>query len=362
MAGDDLLPAATVLPGPGSGAGSGPVVEPLLDGLLSDLVPAVPVLEGAPVEGRAEAAALAVAEHREHRAAWYGDLIGPLRVPASATPSVLAALRPGDHAMPVVLTPDPVSADLLGGLRAARSLLLDNHRVELAGVELPFAAADSAADAARLALDALDFTVPAWFMVRAEPGWEPAFDVLAQDGAESVALYLPAPGPAGPAGTARPGWPDGRDGVDRTDGRDGVDGRDAVDGRDEVDRPDGRDGDGVDAVAGVLRALIDRELPFAVTDGVTGLVTGGGGGGAPSGYGVLNLLVASRAALDGTGVPALAAILRDADRAGLAAEVRRMSEADAAIVRAFLSTVGCPSIREMVEELAGAGLIEPDAA
>src|SRR5690242_2289890 len=165
----DLPAPAHLRPGlPGAGPfGTGLVVEPLLDDLLSDFVPAVPTVAGAASEAGAGAVAQAVAVHRDHHAAWYGDLIGPLRVPASATTAVLAALRPGDHALPIVLTPDPAADDLLGRLRTARSLLLDNHRVELVGIELPFAAADSAADAARRALDALDFTVPAWFMVKA---------------------------------------------------------------------------------------------------------------------------------------------------------------------------------------------------
>jgi hypothetical protein len=291
-------------------AGSGPVVEPLLDDLLSDFVPAVPVVAGVPAEAGAEPVARALSEYREHRLAWYGDLIGPLRVPASAAESLLVALLPGDHALPIVLTPDPASDDLLGKLRTARALLLDNHRVELVGVELPFAAANSAADAARLALDALDFTVPAWFMVKAEPGWEPAFDVLAQDGAESVALFLPKP---------------------------------------ESLRV-------FDGVATVLRALIDRELPYAVTDGVAGLVA------TTSGHGLLNLLCATRAALNGAEVAELAAILAEPSADPLASAARRMSEADAAIVRAFLPAVSGPSIRELVEELEAEGLITPDAA
>ena len=308
----DLPAPPHLLPGlPGADhPGTGPVVEPLLDDLLSDLVPAVPSIDGDAAEAGAATVAQALAEHRDHHAAWYGDLIGPLRVPASATVALLAALRPGDHALPIVLTPDPASDDLLGRLRAARALLLDNHRVELVGVELPFAAANSATEAARLALDSLDFTVPAWFMVKAEPGWERAFDVLAQDGAESVALFLPSP--------AEP----------------------------EI----------FTGVATVLRALIDRELPYAVTAGIGGLVT------TTAGHGLLNLLGATRAALNGAETADLATILAETEIGPLASAMRRMSEADAAIVRAFLPTVSGPSIRDLVEDLEVEGLIEPDAA
>jgi hypothetical protein len=305
MASDHLRPTGP-LPGlPGAGlSGSGPVVEPLLDDLLSGTVPAVPAgWPSAPIEQ-------ALTEHRDHRQAWYGDLIGPLRVPASATEALLGSLLPGDHALPIVLIPDADSEDLLGRLRVARSALLDNHRVELVGVELPFADADSVADAARRTLDALDFTVPAWFMVPAGPGWEPAFDVLAQDGAESVALHLPEP----------------------------------------------RSMDVFDSVAVVLRALIDRELPYAVTHGIGGLVS------TPAGHGLLNLLCATRAALNGAGTAELSTILAEPSPDPLASAARRMSEADAAIVRAFLPAVSVPSVRELVEALELEGLISPDAA
>jgi hypothetical protein len=231
-------------------------------------------------------------------------------VPASATISLLGSLRPGDHALPIVLTPDPASEDLLGELRAARALLLDNHRVELVGVEMPFAAADSAADSARRALAALDFTVPAWFMVRAEPGWEPAFDVLAQDGAESVALYLPPPS----------------------------------------------DAESFTGVATVIRALIDRELPYAVTAGIAGLTATTGG------HGLLNLLCATGAALKKAEIADLAGILAQTELEPLAQAVRRMDEAEAAVIRAFLPTITGPSIRELVEALEAEDLIEPDAA
>ncbi|MBT0769292.1 hypothetical protein KIH74_10195 [Kineosporia sp. J2-2] len=287
------------LPGlPGSDhPGTGPVVEPLLDGLLADIV-----------TGSAEEA---LTVHRDHRRAWYGDLVGALRVPVPATEQVIYALHTSDAGLPVLLvaspSPDGDDMAMLENLRRARFQLLDNHRVELTGVELPFAGADAGpvAERARIMLDSLDFTVPAWFVVPGEPGWEPAFDVLAADGAESVALHL----------TGSP-----------------------------------------EVGAGSMRALIDRDLPYAVTAGVSGLVTDA------DGYGLLNVLCATRAALNGAEAPEMAAILAETDVEPLAAAVRRMSEADAATARAFLPSVVPPSIREIVTALEAEGLIEPDAA
>lgn len=290
------------LPGlPGSDhPGTGPVVEPLLDGLLVDTV------RGTDTQDVEQA----LAAHRDHRRAWYGDLIGPLRVPVPATEQVIYALHPLDAGLPVVLVAEPTGDDdlaLLESLRRARFQLLDNHRVELTAVELPFAgeAAGPVADRARSMLDSLDFTVPAWFSVPAEPGWEAAFDVLAADGAENVALHL--------TGTA-------------------------------------------EATAAAVRALIDRDLAFAVTTGLSGLVTDS------AGFGVLNLLCATRAALNGAEAAQMAAVLAQTDVAPLAAAVRRMSEADAATARAFLPVLAPPSIRRTIRELQAEGLIEPEAA
>jgi hypothetical protein len=298
------------LPGlPGSDhPGTGPVVEPLLDGLLADVVRT----DEAGRYTRAAADESLVA-HRDHRRAWYGDLVGALRVPVPATEDVIYALHASDAGLPLVLVagaaPDGDDMALLEELRRARFQLLDNHRVELTGVELPLAGpgAGSPADRARIMLDSLDFTVPAWFSCPAEPGWEEAFGVLAEDGAESVALALP--GPSGAAG-----------------------------------------------LAAAMRVLIDRDLPYALTSGLSGLVTD------EAGFGLLNALGATRAALNGAEADEMAVILAETRIEPLASAVRRMSEADAATVRAFLPVLVPPSIRETIAALEGEGLIEPDAA
>jgi hypothetical protein len=305
------LPGLPGLPG-SDHPGTGPVVEPLLDGLLADVV-------RTDEAGRytRQAADQSLVAHRDHRRAWYGDLVGALRVPVPATEDVVYALHASDAGLPLVLVagaaslPDGDGSDaaLLEELRRARFQLLDNHRVELTGVELPLAGAGagSPGDRARITLDSLDFTVPAWFSFPAEPGWEEAFAVLAEDGAESVALALGEPSKAA-------------------------------------------------GVAGAMRALIDRDLPYAITSGLSGLATD------ESGFGLLNVLGATRAALNGAEAGELAVILAETRIEPLASAARRMSEADAATARAFLPVLVPPSIREMIAALEAEGLIEPDAA
>jgi hypothetical protein len=307
------MTSSSVLPGlPGATAdpGSGTVVVTLVDGLLADVVPEPP----AGPDG-AETVAIArprveeaLAAHRDHRASWYGDLLGPLRVPTGAVADLVTRLTAREHAMPVTLVPPASAADPLTPLHAARSLLIDDDRVQVVGVELPLPAGPEPAHAARAALHAIDVSVPVWFLVPPDPAWLPALDVLAEDGAESVALHV------------------------------------------------GTDPAGLPAAAAVLRRAVDLDIAVSVTAGDLPVVTDA------SGCGLLNLLGAVRAALNGADGAEVAAILACPRPEPLAAAARRMSDADAAVVRAFLPVVTCPSVRGVVDELESLGLIAPDAA
>jgi hypothetical protein len=314
----DVMPSALPgLPGAAEDAGTGPVVDTLVDGLLADVVPAPgPGPAGGSVGGPADGGdtvafarplvADAVAAHRDHRAAWYGDLLGPMRVPTSAVADVVAALIPRDHALPVTLVPSAAgSPDPLAELHAARALLIDDDRVQLVGVELPLPLAAEPALAARAALAALNVSVPAWFVVPPDTAWLPALDVLAEDGAESVALHV---------------------------------------------------GADVAGAAAVLRRAVDLDVAVAVTAGALPVVTDA------SGCGLLNLLCGVRAALNGASPAEVTAVLACERPEPLCSAARRMSEADAAVVRAFLPVVTTPSVREAVAELESMSLIAPDAA
>lgn len=274
-----LRPPAAGLPGlPGAGleAGSGPAAEPLFDRLLAAPLPAGGGL------------ADALARHRARQAAWQRDLLAPVVVPATAVEDLVTALQPADHALAILLTAG--AGQGLPELRSARDRLLDDGRVELVGVQL--AAADEAAPstdqaaAVRALLEELDFTVPASIGIRPGSGWQQALQGLAADGAERLAL----PGLAGA------GW-----------------------------------------LAEALRRAIDLDLTLRVFGGPLPVVTPAPGRTSSGGPGVLNLLGAVRAALNGAVADQLAAILVEPDPVPLVAAARRMSDADAAVVRAFLT-------------------------
>ena len=262
------------LPGASTDAGEGPVVTPLVEGLL--VAPA------------------AAARSREQQAAWYAELLGPLLVPASAVAALQEGLPAGEVGVRVALASEPGPGDPAGllTLREARNRLLDDDRVELTGVHVPLPAGVAAADL----LAELDFSVPAWVEVAPDAGWPSALQVLAADGAERLALRLPDEGAA--------------------------------------------------AVAPVLRAAVDRDLSLRFTGGLA----------TPA---VLAALCAVRAALNGAEPPEIGAILAERSTTPLAAALRRMSDADAAVARVFLDAVVVPDAEAAVADLAALGLVGP---
>jgi hypothetical protein len=265
------------LPGASADAGEGPVVAPLVDGLLVS-----------PASG---------AGSREQRASWYADLLGPLLVPASGVAPLQDELPAGELGVRVVLAAEPGPGDPAGllTLREARNRLVDDDRLELTGVHVPL----PAGVAAPALLAELDFTVPAWVEIPSDAGWRDALAALRMDGAERLALRFPA------------------------------------------------DGADVDLAAAAVREAVDRDLTMRFT------------GGVPT-TGVLAALCALRATLNGAETPEIAAILGEHTTAPLAAALRRMSEADAAVVRVFLDAVVVDDATATVEDLVALGLVSAD--
>jgi hypothetical protein len=284
------------LPGARIDAGSGPVVATLLEGLLADAAALGPDPVGV---------ASALAEHRAHRAAWYGDLVGPLLVPAAAASGLAGGLTDGDLGLRVALVTTG-EADPVGALRDARAAL-EGSRAEVVGLHLPLPDGPPAA-AASAALAGLESRVPVWLELPNRPGWQDALEVLASDGAECAAIRLDSP-----------------------------------------------TGFGADAeLAAVLRLAIDRDVTFAIA--AAGLPVR-----REATAGLLNLVCAVRAALNGAEEDELVPVLAEPDAAPLCSALRRMSDADAAVSRAFLAGVTA-RVGATVHELERLGLIEPDAA
>jgi hypothetical protein len=237
---------------------------------------------------------------RDAARSWYADLVGPLLVPADATEGMQERLGPGDLGLRIVLVAQPGPGDPAGllGLREARNRLQDDDRLELTGVHIPLPAGQLQGDAVGDLLAELDLTAPAWVEVPPSAGWERALETLATDGAEHLALRL-----------------------------------------------------GAAAVAPLLRRAVDLDLSLRVS---------GAAGGAASTVQLLAALCAVRAALNGADAPQIAAVLVEQRVAPLASALRRMSEADAAVARAFLEGVVVPDAEHAARDLAALGLVEPE--
>jgi hypothetical protein len=237
-------------------------------------------------------------------------------VPGAGTAALQESLTTADHGLRVTLVAEPGPGDPAGllALRVARNLLLDDDRVELTGVHLPLPVYAEPGVAAAELLAELDFTAPAWVEVPAVPGAERALRAIAADGAEQLALRLPA----------------------------GAADADAVTGVTP----------GHTATAALLRSAVDLDLTLRVT---------GSGTRAASVIEVLAVLCAVRAALNGADAPEIAAVLAERRAAVLAAALRRMSDADAAVARAFVDGVAVDDVARAAGELATLGLVEPPA-
>ncbi len=255
----------------------------------------------------------AVRAHLDHRAAAYADLIGPLLVPAAAARDLLDVLAGLDARGPmrvgVVARPgaDPaVVTEALGLLRPPAT------GVEVVGVEMGWTKSWRDVDVAGLALS---LEVP-----RGDALAEAVADIAA-DASDVVPLQAKFRTGATPQWA----WPD------------------------EIE------------LARFIRTAIDHDLGFKLTGGLHHAVRADhptDDGGVDPQHGFLNVLVATRWALNGDELDELVPLLAERDAATLVRNVSRMSAADAAIVRAFFTAYGCCTVTDPVGELTAYAMVE----
>jgi len=126
----------------------------------------------------------AILAHRGHRNESHGLVVGPLLVPVSRLADLLDALdaHPSSDPLDFVLIADTGLVEAA----EARSVLLDDDRVELVGLEVALPRDTSMAQAAHATLDSLHFALAAVIELARVPGWQEALEVIASDGAERV--------------------------------------------------------------------------------------------------------------------------------------------------------------------------------
>jgi hypothetical protein len=269
----------------------------------------------------------AVAEHAQHREAWYAELVGPLLVPATGVADLLDLVGTRADSGPL---PIGVVARDRGAAVAAIDVTRAVPSLQLVAVELPLSALgdgshgregdDSAANARDLAAAWAELggsERPVWWEVSRGAGMLAELDLLAAQDTGRL------------AGGAKL----------RTGGVEPS----AVPNEAEL--------------ATFLRHAIDVDLTFKLTAGLhhavrtTDPVTG------LEQHGVLNVLCAIKAALNGAEVDELAELLGERDPAPLVERTNGMSEADASVARAFWASFGCCGVTDPIVELAGLGLL-----
>ncbi|MFI5695698.1 hypothetical protein ACIA58_27855 [Kribbella sp. NPDC051586] len=113
-----------------------------------------------------------------------------------------------------------------------------------------------------------------------------------------------------------------------------------------------------DQVASFVIACLDREVPFKCTAGLHNAVRHTAEGSGFEHHGFLNVLLATRASLDGASHDELVHLLDSRDGSELAGQARGLTEDQAAGVRRWFTSFGSCSIDEPRQDLTTLGLME----
>lgn len=263
----------------------------------------------------------ALRDHREHRASWYARLVGPFVCSDTRLPDLQQSLD-------AVADPPKelrVSLTISGGAGAVDPALTwvgRDRRLVLAGVETALRdEADLGHNAARLT------TV----LARALPEEATAFVELPRlHGADAPAGWLAA--------------------LDEV----------AAAGHRVKFRTGGADADAFPSAAElavVVAAVLDREVEFKLTAGLHHAVRHTAGDPALEHHGFLNVLLATRAVLDGAGRGDVEQLLEERDPGTVADAVRALGGDRVASTRRWFGSFGTCSIIEPVDDLVHLGLI-----
>ncbi len=257
----------------------------------------------------------AVSRHAAHRSAWYAGCVGPLLVPAASAADLVRVLDEQD-AVAVADAPAPLGLVLVARpgadpatLLAARSALGEDPRVHVVGAEVGWYEGWYGDLAGEL---------PLAVEVPRGPDGDHAFAQVRTahlDGQPVVLKFRTGP-------TATWAWPDEQE------------------------------------LAAFLR-LVASEVPFKLTGGLHHAARGTYevAGGPEENHGVLNVLLATSAALSHAGQEEVATLLAVRDATALADLVAAWPDDTAARVRAAFTAYGCCTVTDPVGELADLGVL-----
>lgn len=248
----------------------------------------------------------ALAEHAEHRQAWYADLVGPFLCPASRLDE-LASTLPPEQRLAVSLVFDVSGESAHHAWRGAAA----DPRVTLAAVEAAHARLGD--DAAAVGANLKRVLVTGYLEVP-RTGFDGALDLVAGSGWHAAKYRT--------GGTTAEAFPTERE------------------------------------VAAFLVAVITRDLTFKLTAGLHHAVRRTDPATGFEMHGVLNLLVATRVALAGGSLAEVAAMLAQREPGPLVEFVQAWDEGVCTDVRRAFRSFGCCGVTDPIGELAALGLLD----
>jgi hypothetical protein len=261
----------------------------------------------------------AVAAFRERRDEPWAPVVGPLVVTDRAL-SELAGLADPDAEAPLPLS--VVCSGGAGSLGPAAHWAGETPGTELRALEIALRDLDDLSGSARRVIRAAE--------------------AVAISGVEAP-VYVEMP-PLPPHGEPGPGWLDALDEVAAADLR-------------LKFRTGGVDADlfpSTAALAACIEAALDRELPFKCTAGLHRAVRHRDEATGFEHHGFLNVLLATRASLDGEDT---AAVLAETDPATLLAKVEEVGADALARTRRWFASFGCCGVDDPYHDLVELGLV-----
>lgn len=274
----------------------------------------------------------AVFEHQAHKRAAYADLVGVFVINDIALPDLAKVLAndPSNDTSADMFGPLAVTVVVSGGAGALEPAVRwanSDERLEVRSVEIALRDEDDLAHNARRVVTAADQLVSSGHLQ------------------EDIPVYVEPPRLLG----AAPGhsWLAALDEVAAADLRLKF----RTGGLDPADFPSARD------VATSIESALDRELPFKCTAGLHRALRHRDEETGSEHHGFLNVLLATRASLDGAGPVDVVACLEQSDPSTLTGLLADIGERGLVSARRWFIAFGSCSVREPLTDLVDLGLV-----
>jgi hypothetical protein len=274
----------------------------------------------------------ALEDHRAHLASEYGALVGGFVVDDVRLAELVRCLAQEAGPAGAALAVHVVVSAGAGAIEPAVRRVVDASALELRALEVALRDPDD------LAQNARRVTV--------------AVDQLVQAGSIEQAVTVFVEPPPLPSGTPSSPWLEALDEIAAADLRLKL----------RTGGPSADSFPGADELAAALGAALDRELAFKCTAGLHHAVRHRDPETGFEHHGFLNVLLATRASLDGAGAGDVAELLELTDAGAVTSRLAEVGDTSLAGARRWFTSFGSCSVTDPVHDLRALGLLSPSAA